>query len=213
MTSQLCIPQVQVCAVRVTAEHLDGSVIVGASTSYITDAMVTVTKKPVYKAGTEIQEDNGCGSSYVDYLSPASFTRDDIDFDFLTLDPNLLSIMLSQGAVLTSGGATGFAGPPIGTVSGQCSVELWTKRINAGILDPTFPYAHHVFPYVNNLQQGNETFDNKVNHLLLTGQAYENTNWFDGPANDWPVASNRTYQWLPTATLPVATCAFSAVAS
>lgn len=210
---QLCIPQVQCCAVRVTALNLDGSTVVGASSSYVTDSMVKVTMKPVYVTGDEIKESNACGASYVDFVSPPTKTRDDIEFDFLTEDPNLLSIMIPQGAVLTSGGATGFAGPPIGQQSGQCAVELWTKRINGGVVDPTFPYAHWLFPYVNNLQEGDHEFSSTVGHLILSGQALENQNFFDGPANDWPVASNRTHQWLPTATLPTADCTFDAVAS
>lgn len=211
--SQLCIPQAQVCAVRATQLNLNGSVVIGSTSSYVVDSMVTITLKPVFQAGTELKEINGCGSVYFDYLSPPSYVRSDIDFDFLTEDPNFLSIMVPNGAVLTSGGATGFAAPAIGISSGQVGVELWTKRINGGVVDGTFPYAHWLFPYVNNLQSGNRIFSATAGHMLFTGEAVENLNWFDGPENDWPVASNRSWQWLPTATLPAATCTFATVAS
>lgn len=214
MAAAICVPHVSLCALRVTSLNLNGSTVIGASTSYVTDSMVKVTRKPVYEAGDELKEKNGCGAVYVDYLSPGSKVRDDLDFDFLTTDPNLLSLFIQQGSVLTSGQAIGFAAPPIGQVSGQVSIELWTKRVKGGAVDPDFPYAHHLFPYVQNLQEGQHDFSSSIGHLLLTGSAVENQNWFDGPANDWPaVGSNRTYQWIPATTLPTANCTFTAVAS
>lgn len=214
MVGQICTPQLQCCAVRVTALNLNGSTVIGASSSYVTDSMVKITLKPNYQAGDEIKEKNACGTVYVDYLSPPSFVRDDLDLDFASDDPQLLSILVPQGGILSVGGAVGFAGPPIGVQSGQCGIELWTKRVSGGVVDPTFPYAHWLFPYVNNVQLGNREFSSTAGHTLLSGEAVENTNWFDGPANDWPaVGSNRSHQWIPTATLPTATCTFAAVAS
>lgn len=212
MAARICVPQVQCCAVRVTALNLDGSLIAGASTAYVTDSMVKVTRKPVYEAGDSLSEKTACGASET-FQSPPTKTRDDLDFDFLTVDPNLLSIMVPNGAVLTAGQAVGFAAPAIGINSGQCGVELWAKRVKNGVVDPDFPYAWHLFPYVNNLQEGDHEYSSSYGHLLLTGEAVENTKWFDGPNNDWPVASNRSHQWIPTTTIPTADCTFDTVAA
>ncbi len=45
------------------------------------------------------------------------------------------------------------------------------------------------------------------------GEAYENDNWYNGPLNDWPVASDRVYQWMPTNYIPPDMCGFQAVAA
>jgi hypothetical protein len=214
MAAKVCVPQVQLCALRVTSLNLNGTVVVGATTSYVTDATVKVTRKPVYEAGDELKEKNACGNTLVDYVSDPSYVRDDLDFDFLTNDPNLQGLFIPGGARLTAGEAVGYAAPPLGPVTGQVGVELWTKRITANNLDPDFPYAHHLFPFVKNLQEGDHEFSSSIGHLLLSGSGFENTNWFNGPADDWPaVGSNRTYQWIPTGTLPTADCAFDTVAS
>lgn len=213
MAAQECVPQVQACAVRVAAIDASGFTVPGASSMYVTDALVKLTLKPVHEEGDEIKEKNACGTTAIDYKSPPSFTRADIDLEFLSTDPFLIDILVSGATVLTSGGLRGFAYPPVGVMSGQCSLELWAKRINNGILDPTAPYARWALPFVNNVRFGDRDFSSAAGHTLLTAEAHENTNWFDGPANDWPVASDRVAQWIPVASLPVIDCTYDTVAA
>lgn len=211
MTAATCLPQVQACAVRVALLGSDGTPSGGASASYVSGALVKATLKPVYKDGAAIQEDGACGTSLVDYVSDDSLTRADIDLDFLTPDPLLHSILLSQGAVLTGAWGKGWAYPPIGTLSGQLSLELWAKQINNGVPDPNFPYARWVIPLVKGMRLGDREFSNTGQHSLLTGKCYENTNWFDGPANDWPAASDRIAQWIPAVSHPTIDCTYDTV--
>lgn len=211
MVAQVCLPQVQACAIRVALLDTTGKPTGGASASYVSNALVKATIKPVYQDGAEIKEDNACGTTLVDFLSDSTLVRADVDFDFLTPDPYLHSIFLSGGEVLTGAWGTGWAYPPIGVLTGQLSVEMWAKRINAGIADQTFPYARWVLPLVKNVRLGDRELSNTAQHSLLTGQCYENANWFDGPANDWPASSDRIAQWIPVATIPVIDCTYDAV--
>jgi hypothetical protein len=196
------LPQVQACAVRVALLDSDGSPSGGASASYITDALVKCTVTPVYEDGAQVTEQNACGNTYLDYRSDDTLTRGDIELDFLTPDPKLHAILISQGSVLTGAWGEGWAYPPIGTLSGQLSLELWAKRINNGILDPSFPYARWAIPLCKNMRLGAREFSNTPQHSLINGQCYENENWFDGPANDWPSSSDRIAQWIPVTSLP-----------
>lgn len=202
MTAEVLLPQVQACAVRVSLLTTAGRAVGGASGSYMTSALVKATITPVYTDGAEIKEENACGRTFIDYISDDSFTRADVEFDFLAPDPLLHSILLSGGSVLTGAWGKGWAYPPIGALTGQLAVELWAKRIDNGIQDPTFPYAWWTLPLVKNCRIGAREFSNTTQHSTITGRAYENSQYFDGPGNDWPAASSRVAQWIPTAAIP-----------
>lgn len=193
-----CLPQVQACAMRVARLDTDGVPLPGASNLYVTDALVSLDVSPVYTDGDEIEEKNANGDVCVSYVSDDSFKRYDVTLSLCTPDPELVEMLTDGGTVLTSGAATGYAGPSIGTLTGDgMSIELWSKRITDGILDVTYPYARWVYPRVKNLRLGSYQHANGAILPQITGRAYENPNWFDGPANDWPVASDRAMQFLP----------------
>lgn len=211
---QVKVPQVSCCAIRVSILDLDGTPTVDASASYVSDCLSKLTITPNYEAGSEIKEDNACGNTYVDFLAEASLTRVNIDIDLMAPDPNLLEVLASAGRRLNGAFGVGWGLPPLGKVTGQCAIELWAQRINNGKLDPTFPYAHWILPYVKNVQFGAHEFSNTVGHTLLTAEGYENANFLDGPQNDWPTVSDRAAMWIPTATIPTNdTGAFVAVAA
>lgn len=214
--SKKCLPQMNVCASRVATLELDGSLVVGASSSYATAATVSIGYTPVYDPGAEIKEKDGCGQTFVDTIAPPALIRYDIDIDVWSTDPNYLSITVPQGDVLTDPdtNAVGFGFPAPGVVSGQFSLEFWQKIINANKVDPDFPFAHWVMPYLTNVQmQKRDVNGTSVSHTVLKAEAYQNLNWFDGPGDDWPVASTHPIAYLPVADLPTMDCTFDAVSS
>lgn len=203
---------------RVT--QLDGSGVPtpGASSSYVTDSLISLAHSPQYEAGTEIKTVNACGAVCIGYKAPPSFLRDDITINICTPDPQLVQL-LTGGVVLTSGARVGGGAPRIGvaplSIQNGVSIELWAKRIRNGVLDPTNPYAWWVLPKVTNMQMGAFNQENGANTPTITAEAYENTNWFNGPTNDWPtaVATDRVWQWLPWNTIPTAQCGYVTVAA
>ncbi len=208
-TADDCIPQVGVCRTRVASLDTDGSIL-GGSTMYVSDALLKVTFKPNYENGDEIKEKNGCGDIFIDYKGPDSLLWYDIELEFLTPDPYLHAILLPLGHALTSSSAHGFAFPEIGTQdSDGVSLEFWCKRVSAGALSQTFPYAHWALPLVKNLRIGDRVLDANAQHSVITGQAFENANWFDGPGQDWPsnvAPATSAVQWIPVTTQPAAAC-------
>lgn len=210
-----CIPQIQACRIRVCTLDTDGSPMVAAGAMYVSDAFAKVTLTPVYETGAEVKEPNACGTTFIDYKSPDSLTRWDVEVDLLTPDPYLHKILLSQGAVLLpGGGGAGFAFPPIGPIPDDAvSIELWAKRIEAGALSLVHPYAHWAVPRVTGCKTGPKEFSNTAQHSVITASAYENANWLDGPANDFDAESDRCAQWIPTDTLPAVVCGPLAVAA
>ncbi len=211
----VALPQLHACRMRIA--NLDGAGVPnpGAENLYVTDALVQFTFSPVYEDGDEITVKNACGETCVDYRGPDNLRRGDFNLVICTHDPFLMA-MLGNGDVLTDGEAIGYAGPAIGPVTGNAiSIELWTKRINGGDLDPDFPYARWALPKLKNLREGEHQFQNGEKSPAFSGQMYENTNWFDGPLNDWPATSDRMYQWIPVtaADLPAASVGYQELAA
>jgi hypothetical protein len=180
---------------------------------YVSDALAKATLTPVYDAGDEVKEKNACGATFIDVLADPTFVRADLSLDFLSPDPYLHAILLSQGVLLSPvSGGVGFAFPPIGQVTGNgVSIELFTQRMVDGALSTVHPYAHWALPRVKSLQLGARDFTNAAQHSLITGQCNENDNWFDGPLNDFDAESDRVAQWIPSDTLPTANCGPSTV--
>lgn len=208
-----CIAQVFVCRLRVAQLDLDGTPTVGDGSMYVSSALAKLTISPQYEDGTEVKEPDGCGNTAIDVQAPPTYKWANISLDLLTPDPYLHAILVPGSEQLSDGLAIGWAAPPIGTVTGQVSIEAWAQRIDSGNQSAFFPWAHWALPYVKNLEVGDRELSATAQHSLITGQAVENANWNDGPANDWPAASDRSYQWLPTDTVPDAQCGPLAVAS
>lgn len=161
----------------------------------------------VYTDGDEIEDKNACGEVEVNFKSSDSFKRLDFEITLMVPDPYITS-QLTGGKVLTDGTAIGAAYPPIGAVDEQnlWSIELWSKRINNGALDPDYPYAWWAGPQAQNIRVGDKTFESGTQLTVISGQMVENAAWGDGPLNDWPVDSDRVLQWIPTDSLPTVVC-------
>lgn len=209
-----CLPQIQACAIRVARlDEISGVPLPGAGNIYTTDALTELTYDTTYEDGTSLFERNACGDACLDYRGPDLKRWIQLSVTICTHDPELLA-MLSGGDVITDGDANGWASAPVGAIPRRpISVEVWSKRINDGDLDPDFPYAWWAFPKVLNLREGQGKFGNAAKFPVFTGQGYENVNWFDGPLNDWPATSDRTHQFVNTTTLPDVACGATALAA
>lgn len=215
MAEEDCRPQVQACAIQVTRLAANGAPLVGAENRYVSNALVTLGWTSVYTDGEEIEDRNACGDVVVNYRGRDSFKRGDVEITLASPDP-FLSELLSGGDVLDVVGLpAGFAAPPIGPVTGNgIGIELWAIRVDNGVEDGDFPYAHWLYPRIKNLRLGDHEHGNSSIQPPFTGQAYENQNWGDGPTTgSWPATSDRVYQWIPAATIPTPTCAYLAVSA
>lgn len=206
-----CAAQVQACRIRVCRLEADGVPLPGATDLYVSDALTKVAFAWDVLAGDEITEKSACGEIKVNYRGDDNLRRGNVTITLLTPDP-YLSELLSGGDVLTgTSGAKGFAAPELGPVGiDAVSIEIWKKRIFEGRLDPTFPYARWVYPWVDHLRAGDHEHNSGNLPMEFVGEAYENDNWLDGPTQDWLGTSDRVYQWLPdtAASLPAASCGY-----
>lgn len=207
-----CLPQIQACAIRVARLDPSGVPSPGADNLYVSDALVSLTTSPEIEEGEEFTVKNACGSQCVNFKDCDSYKRWTLALELCTPDPELHEL-LAGGAVLTDGAAVGYGVPFLGR--NDCpngfSIELWAKRIDSsGAQDADYPWAWWVIPRAY-LVLGERKFENGPLANAFTGFAIENPNWFDGPNNDWPVASDRALQWIPTDTIPEPSCGYAAL--
>lgn len=206
MADDDCFPQLNICAMRIATLEADGVPLPGAGMLLTVDSMVEVAITPSVTTGDETKEKNGCGVVKVNYQAPDSLDRYDVKITVLDRNP-FVGAALGRGVVLTSGGANGYGAPLLGPTSEDAvSIEFWAKRVDDGALAAVNPYAWWVLPKITNLREDAITKNASADKPVFLGRAFENLNWFDGPLNDWPVASDRAWQWFPTSALPTIGC-------
>jgi hypothetical protein len=215
MAEQSCGASVFACVTRVVLLEGDGVPLNVANNMYVTDALVKMEGTPQFTKIPEVEILNACGALCVTYKTVDPFKRVDLTLEICTLDPELEQ-MLVGGELFTSGGfSVGGSAPPVGTVEANVlngvSVELWSKHIVNGDIDPIWPYIHWIWPRTH-WQPDKQTFD--INHMprLFTGFTSQNPNFEDGPTGDWAFASDRTYAWAFTKTLPAVSCGAQSLA-
>lgn len=214
MAEQTCGSSVQACAGRVAVLEQDGVPLPGPSNLYVTDALMKLVATAVLTKGVDIEVLNACGAPSVLYKDRDRLKRYDLALDMITLSPEFEN-MLTGGQLFTSGGFTvGGSVPAVGTIEAPfgVSVELWSKHIVNGDIDPVWPYIQWILPRSYWSPITPVAWDNNAMPRSFTGYTTENQNWFNGPANDWAFNSTRSIAWRFTKTLPVVKCGAQALA-
>ena len=209
-----CPGQINACAMRVSRLEPNGVPDPGADNLIVSAGLASMSFTPVYAEGEEIEVKNACGDICIAYKAPARLKRIDLVLDLCQLDPELFE-MLAGGGVLTDGDAVGYEAPDVGedpTPYGV-SMELWAQRIIDGELDPDFPYEWWVFPRTR-WRFNERTFNNGPMSHPLSGEGTQNTNWYDGPLNDWPLPpADRLWQHIPTSGVPTTSCGYGVLSA
>lgn len=212
MAGNTCAASIQGCAMRVARLAADGSTPAGASNMYVTDQMVTLVAERETEAGEEIVVKNACGSNVVDVRDPDRTRRLNLTLGLAIPDPELLELM--AGAVLstTTGTSDGFGYPLLNTIPNQdgVSIEVFSKAIINGSLAATSPYWRWVLPKTYGWVFGSRTWANAAMTETLTGFGIQNSNFGNGPTNDWTGPADRVLAAKRAAALPAVACGYTA---
>lgn len=204
MAEQPALPQLHGIRMRVARLDANGVPSPGAGNLYVSTGFTRVAVDPQYSVGAVTERKNASGEVCFHYMSADSFTKANITIELCDYDPYLLA-MLTGGETQTDGDRIGWKIPEIGPVTGDgVSIEVWTRRVDDGEEDADSPYGWFAYPRAKNLRLSGWAHEDGALIPTITGQAYENPNWFDGPANDWPIDSDRVVQYIPTSSLPTA---------
>lgn len=211
-----CMSSIHACAIRVARLESDGVPLPGANNLYVSDGIIELSFTPEVEAGDEVTVKNGCGAVCVSHRNDEIIKWWNVELTICRPDPELQEL-LTGGAVLTDGGAVGYQPPALNTVSAPngISVEVWSHRLDdGGDYDPTFPYFHWAFPKIKGLHFGaRRLFNGALENPFTGGRALENSNWFDGPGNDWNVDSSRAWGQMPTDIIPTSDCGYQTLAA
>jgi hypothetical protein len=195
---------------RVGKLAANGHPLAGAKNLYVSDAIISLTMAVELKAGQDFEQNNGCGNLCFAFKERDQIKGLDMQVSFCHADPELAQL-LSGGDLITDGGDTiGYAAPEVGTVPNPdgVSLEVWTKNIDGSALDNDFPYVRWVFGRTFWTPDSRTFAEGPIVHPY-TGNAEENDNFGDGPANDWPWTSDRLWQYAGDTVLPSSECGAS----
>lgn len=206
--------QLQAFRTRVTKLDSNGVPTPGAASSYVSSALVSLAVSHVYKDGDHLEQVNGAGDICVEFDGDDSLLRCDFTLVICKPDPYLQAITCTGSKAISATGlptTEGHAGSPadanrpygwataaIGPISRQrVSIEVFTKRIDNGELMDDYPFAWWVLPSTSKHRLDTVTLGNNVLAPSISGKAFENEHWFDGPTENWPTSSDRVIQWIP----------------
>lgn len=202
-----CFHTMQLCRLRVARLEANGVPDPGDKNLYVTDAQISLTLGLDITEGDEFEVKNGCGDVCFAFADVDRIKGLNLEIELCMADPELF-VLLTGGDLLTVGAETvGYALPPVGETGSEagCSLEAWTKNITGSDLDADYPYIRWVFPKTR-WTFADKTFENGPITHSFTGKGYENSNWHDGPANDWDYTSDRLFQYAGDTALPAPVC-------
>lgn len=182
----------------------DGSPLVGADNSYVTNALVQANLGLEYEEGEEIIQRNGSGQICLTYKAPDSLKRGTLSsLQVCTPDPAVLEF-LQGGRVLYDDSLVpvGYQAPEVGSdpTPNGVGIEFFTRAIMDGAYAGYFWW---VLPRAF-LRTSGEWALSGSDPLLpeFEGNLTQNVNWGDGPSNLWTHPSDRVWQYVQADTLP-----------
>lgn len=213
-----CTRSLKVCADRITKIAQDGSPVVGALNLYTASDLVTLTVGTEYSDDDDFEVRGASGANCLSYFAFGPLKRLTFEMDRCAADPEFGALLVGESTI-TSGGAVGFKYPAIGT-GNACGAgsyfgvgyEAWTLNVGSDGSADTFPYLRWLFPKTL-WRVGDKNFENGPMSHKFTGVGFQNSQWLDGPGNDWPVSSDRAGQWLPVSSVPTPACGPGAVSN
>lgn len=196
---------VQAVVARVAVLEADGVPLPGSANLYTTNAVIQLDATEVTTKGVDLEVMNAGGELCLVYKGRDPLKRYDLALQLCSLNPEL-EAMLVGGDITRSGGvAIGAAVPPVGSFGAPfgVSLELWSKNIIDGDLDPNWPYIHWALPRTYWSGPDKVTWSNANMIRSFTGYTSENPNWFNGPGNDFVGQSGRSISWVYTKSTPI----------
>ena len=192
-------------ALRASKLAISGAPLEGAESSYVTQRFMTLGFTPEYTEGDEVEEKAADGSVCVYYKLPDVLKRVTFTLTICSPSPELSEI-LAGGTLLEDGSnnVIGYQGPEAGTEATPfgVSLEVWSRAVEDGRLANPNPYWWWVFPYTQMRFAGERVLENGMLANTFEGWGVGNTDWGDGPGDDWAHTSASPFQYVRTNSFP-----------
>lgn len=181
------------CGLRVARLGADCAPVAGATNGVATSALIKLTAKANNEAGEVYQLKNGCGQVVVRSRESDKLTDMGIDLELATKDFELIELLTGASLILNSATPAktiGFARRGVGLVGPSfVSLEIWTQSIDDGgvcAVGGVNPGWFRVIYPRATFALGDNTIENGVATVTLTGFGTQNPSWGNGPWNDYP---------------------------
>lgn len=211
-----CYTPVKVCRMRATRLDDVGAPLPGSDSVVVTDALITLGYSVVLKTGANFEQQNGCGDVCATVQDPDQVKAVDLKMDLCKLDHELVELLTGATLVQVLGQTRGFVIPQVDTpLTSEVSIEAWAKAWDGdqqAVLNGQPMYYRYVFPRTTWVL-GDQTLENKVITLPMSGHGKSNSQFGDGPANDLPYDVYLAPMGIfdDDSELPDATCGYTAL--
>lgn len=198
---------------RVAKLDPTGATTAGSGLMYTTDALVRFTWSQEAEGGLDLTQRKGNGDLCVHTKTPDIVKRYNCTLDVCSPDPELEQL-ISGGVLLTDSGSTiGYGAPKLGVdpVPDGVGLEVWSKAIDGDVEPAADPFFWWAFPKIKFEKKEQRVLEAGILANSYSGYMYENPNWGDGPANDWPANSDRAFQWVRTDVVPASVVGAQAI--
>jgi hypothetical protein len=197
-------------AIRVTKLAADGTLVTGASASYVTKKFVSLGFTPEYESGDEFTTKAADGTVCASWKAPDTLKRVTLSIALCDPDPEFTQI-IAGGSLLTNGGQTvGWQAPLVGVdaTPNGVAIEVWSIANVGGRQASVNPYWHWVFPYAQMHSAGERAIQNDLMATSFEGWAVGNVGFGDGPAAPlwaFPASTNSPIAYARTTAIPAGT--------
>jgi hypothetical protein len=191
-------------ALRVSKLAVSGAPLPGAESAYVTSRFMTLGFTPEYTEGDEVEEKAADGSVCVYFKLPDVLKRVTFTLQICAPSPELSEILAGGTLLEDAGTVMGYQGPVAGEEATPfgVSMEVWSRAVEDGRLASPNPYWWWVFPYTQMRFAGERVLENGMLANTFEGFGVGNTDWGDGPGDDWPYTSASPFQYARTDTFP-----------
>lgn len=202
---------IRACMMRVAVLAADGSTPSGGG-MYVTESLVELVLDPEVQEGDSIEQRNACGDFCIDFKDDDRIRWWNATLKLCEPNAELAALLASGFTALTDGGDTiGGKFPPLGRVvaNNGVSIELWSIRLadDGQTQDGTFGYYQWALPRTRGWRPTTRTFGNAALENEFVGRVFMNSNWGNGPGNDWDVDTTDSPIIYDVAdTIPEAAC-------
>lgn len=191
-------------AIRVTRLNADGTLVTGASASYLMTAFISVSFTPEYEEGEEFTQKTASGGVCVSYKAPDTLKRVTLEVAVCNPDPEFTQLVSGGQILATAGNTLGYASPLAGVDANPNGValEVWSKAIAGGKSAAVNPYFKWLFPYASLRPSGDRVIEQGIMANTFEGFGLGNSGFGTGPDASWAFPSDSPYAYARVATAP-----------
>jgi hypothetical protein len=186
MANRTCRSSFGACAIRVARLEPNGVPDPGPNNLYVADTLISVTRNVNVRAGTLIELPDGCGGVCAAVQTPERVQSITLEIELCQHDAELLEMLLGGNIITVLTDTVGYLSPAYNATPPDVSVEFWAQSVTESGQDlADNPYIQFGYPKVNWIAGAKTHDDTAITRYPLTGTVYTNTNFYNGPGNDW----------------------------